>query len=189
MKEKIIELRNEGKTYNEIQNILKCSKSTISYHCGEGQKEKTKNRTKKNLEKLPFLKKLSNFKNRTINNKLLTDNIDREHRYFVEMSRKFQKRDNNGYYKDGLISFNWKDVVNLHGETPICYISGEPLDYSSSDLSFDHITPVSKGGDNSIENLGITHRTANLMKTDLSVDELIEWCVKILKHNGYNVTK
>ena len=42
MKEKILQLRNEGKTYKQIQEILKCSKSTISYHCGVGQKEKTK---------------------------------------------------------------------------------------------------------------------------------------------------
>ena len=33
LKEKIIELRKEGKSYNEIKKILKCSKATISYHC------------------------------------------------------------------------------------------------------------------------------------------------------------
>ena len=44
MKEKIIKLRNEGKTYNEIKEILKCSKSTISYHCSkiESNTEKIK---------------------------------------------------------------------------------------------------------------------------------------------------
>ena len=46
MKEKILQLRNEGKSYKEIREILKCSKSTISYHCGDGQKEKTKERRK-----------------------------------------------------------------------------------------------------------------------------------------------
>ena len=35
MKEKIIELRKNGKTYNEIKLILGCSKSTISYHCSK----------------------------------------------------------------------------------------------------------------------------------------------------------
>lgn len=44
MKEEILKLRKEGKSYNEIQAILGCSKSTISYHCGNGQKEKSKNR-------------------------------------------------------------------------------------------------------------------------------------------------
>ena len=44
IKESIIELRREGKTYNYIKDKLKCSKSTINYHCqnedliGMGQK-------------------------------------------------------------------------------------------------------------------------------------------------------
>ena len=33
MKEKIIELRKSGLSYNKIADILGCSKSTISYHC------------------------------------------------------------------------------------------------------------------------------------------------------------
>lgn len=40
MKEQILKLRSEGKTYTEIKEILKCSKGTISFYCGEGQKEK-----------------------------------------------------------------------------------------------------------------------------------------------------
>ena len=44
MKEKILKLRKEGKSYNEIQKLLGCSKGTISYHCGKGQKEKAKTR-------------------------------------------------------------------------------------------------------------------------------------------------
>ena len=35
MKEKILKLRSEGKTYNEIEKMLGCSKSTISYHCSK----------------------------------------------------------------------------------------------------------------------------------------------------------
>jgi Zn finger protein HypA/HybF involved in hydrogenase expression len=33
MKEKILKLRRDGKTYNEIKKELGCSKGTISYHC------------------------------------------------------------------------------------------------------------------------------------------------------------
>lgn len=32
-KKEILKLRNEGKTYNEIKDILGCTKSTISFHC------------------------------------------------------------------------------------------------------------------------------------------------------------
>jgi len=38
-KENILKLRAEGKTYTEIQKILGCSKGTISYHLGDGQKQ------------------------------------------------------------------------------------------------------------------------------------------------------
>jgi DNA-binding CsgD family transcriptional regulator len=41
VKEKILELKKEGKSYRQIQKILNCSKGTISYHLGENQKEKT----------------------------------------------------------------------------------------------------------------------------------------------------
>ena len=35
MKEEILKLRKEGKTYNEIHKDLGCAKSTISYHCSK----------------------------------------------------------------------------------------------------------------------------------------------------------
>jgi len=39
-KERILELRSEGKTYKEIKEELGCSISTISYHCGDGKTKK-----------------------------------------------------------------------------------------------------------------------------------------------------
>ena len=51
-KDKIIALHKEGKSYSEIQKILGCSKGTISYHLGSGQKEKsatTRNRLRANI--------------------------------------------------------------------------------------------------------------------------------------------
>lgn len=48
MKEKILELRKLGFSYNEISKKLNCSKSTISYHCSkiETNDEKIKNNVK-----------------------------------------------------------------------------------------------------------------------------------------------
>lgn len=37
MKNEILYLRREGKTYDEIKEILGCSKSTISYHCSKNK--------------------------------------------------------------------------------------------------------------------------------------------------------
>ena len=59
-KEKIIELRKQGKSYREIQKILNCSKGTISYHLGPEQKEKSGVRRRKGREK--FKKELARIK-------------------------------------------------------------------------------------------------------------------------------
>lgn len=51
MKEQILKLREQGKTYLEISKELKCSKATVNYHCGQGQKEKSANRGKLNRQR------------------------------------------------------------------------------------------------------------------------------------------
>lgn len=53
----IILLRKENKTYNQIAEILSCSKSIVSYHLGYNQKQKSLNRNKKNLNKQTEVKK------------------------------------------------------------------------------------------------------------------------------------
>ena len=45
-KKNILRLRAEGKSYRQIQEIIGCSKGTIAYHLGSGQKEKTHKRTR-----------------------------------------------------------------------------------------------------------------------------------------------
>jgi DNA-binding CsgD family transcriptional regulator len=40
LKDKITKLRIAGKTYSQIQTKLKCSRGTISFHLGNGVKEK-----------------------------------------------------------------------------------------------------------------------------------------------------
>lgn len=46
-KNDIFRLRAEGKSYKEIQDELGCSKGTVAYHLGKGQKEKYHQRSQK----------------------------------------------------------------------------------------------------------------------------------------------
>ncbi len=86
--------------------------------------------------------------------------------------------------------FTSQDVLEKFGDTPRCYLSGRKIDLSvTGSYHLDHIHPRSKGGDNSLENLGLAEKHANLAKSNLSVDELLLLCEDILRHNGYTVSK
>ena len=50
VKEKILDLRKEKHSYDSIVKELNVSRGTVSYHCGEGQKEKTISRMMKRKE-------------------------------------------------------------------------------------------------------------------------------------------
>jgi len=47
MKEQILKLRSEGKTYTQIKSVLGCSLGTICYHLRSDQKQKSSIRRKK----------------------------------------------------------------------------------------------------------------------------------------------
>ena len=73
---------------------------------------------------------------------------------------------------------------------PFCYLTGEKIDLMDSQAySLDHIMPKSRGGDNSIDNCGLTTKRANQMKPDMTVDEFLNACKTVLNHHGYKVEK
>lgn len=61
---KIIELRNEGKSYREISEILDCALSTVSYHCKlnkiGGSSDRLTNDVKNSLQELYDIHKSCN---------------------------------------------------------------------------------------------------------------------------------
>ena len=58
LKEKILELRTLGYSCRKIAKDLNCSKSVVSYHCGDGQKEKAANHRKKYRSRHVFVEKV-----------------------------------------------------------------------------------------------------------------------------------
>lgn len=180
MKEQILELRQAGKSYKQIRQILGCSAGTIAYHCGAGQKEKDRERKKKFRDKVAILSKVNNFQ-------------DTDRKHIRNKSDDFQReRIMNGRAKLGArdITFKWQDVIEKFGWETTCYLTGRKIELKESkSYQFDHVIPVSKGGSKTIDNLGICCREANQAKHDMFVDELLNLCKEILEHNGYEVRK
>jgi len=180
-KEDIIRLHREGNSYSEIQKVLGCSKSTISYHCGDGSEKK---RTKKIVkERSAIVRKISAFRSRTSK-----EEFDKQLNKKISIKTKTFRRASKGSKTHGLVNnikkdYSYKDVLDKIGKNPQCYLTGEPIDLSdSSSYQLDHIVPTSKGGTNDLSNLAICTKQANIAKSNLSLEELKELCEKILKH-------
>jgi len=179
MKTKILKLREEGKSYHEICQLLNCSKSLINYYCAPSGKEKVINRFKQLKIDNPLIVKVSNFKNRL---KVKTEGFQHSQTN-VGGGRKIP-------YDSQLMNFSWQDVYQLIQNNPKCYLTGDSLDLNQArGISLDHIIPVSKGGTNSLENLGICTDIANRSKSDMSLDDYLIHCQKVLEKFGYKVSK
>lgn len=176
-KEDILKLRAEGKSYKEIQSILNCSKSTISYHCGDGsEKERVRSQTK---NRKSIFRKISAFRNRTSKEEF--DN--QSFRGKVKTFKRSNKGKTHGLVNNISSNYSYQDVLDKIGDNPVCYLTGEKIDLNKPHtFQFDHIIPTSKGGTNDLENLNICIKEANFAKGDMSVDELKCLCEKILKH-------
>lgn len=179
MKQKILTLRQEGKTYREIQKTLNCSLSLVAYYCNNTSKEKNRQQQIKWKENNTLAIKLDTFNNFKRRLKYQSDEFQRKKTGPGKIPR-----------KDKTTSFKWQDVFRKIEENPFCYLTGDKLNLSDPKaFSFDHILPVSKGGSNDFENLGVCTMMANQSKHSMTVDEYIELCKKVLINFGYKVEK
>jgi CRISPR/Cas system Type II protein with McrA/HNH and RuvC-like nuclease domain len=106
-------------------------------------------------------------------------------------TRDFQRREHGHVInKSNKYEFYLNDVLNKFGIETMCYLSGIKINLlTDTNYSLDHITAASRGGDNSLENMGILNGTVNKMKHNLTIDEFLNLCKRILEHNGYRVRK
>lgn len=181
-------LLSEGKTEIEIVKLLKCDRHIVYYY-SKGLKDIQVARNKKNLKnKHPFKEKLRHFtmklETKTANN-FYNGNCTTS-RLLMSKIQKFHYNLKDKTYMPS--SFTVKDLISRFGENPKCYLTGEQIDINKPrTYHFDHKIPKSRGGTNSIDNLGICTRDANLCKRDKTPEELIDLCKKILTNNGYEI--
>jgi 5-methylcytosine-specific restriction endonuclease McrA len=184
MKEEILKLRSEGKSYNEIVKILNCSKGTISYHCGIGQKTKSLNRLRKNRKQNNLKYRIQKFSSIKIPTKVKIS--AKKFNFKRSLYRKLYD-----FFNASPNLLSDKEVfLEKMNSNPYCYLTGRKIDLTDTpSYNFDHIIPVCKGGSNSFDNLGLTCKDANHSKSYLTVEEYLSLCKEVLEHNGYTITK
>jgi len=179
LKEKIIELKNSGLSHRQIAIKLNCARSTVTYHLGDNQKEKMRLRVyKKRSKDHPMVRKISEFNYRKYNFK----NINIVKTPWCRLLYKKLHRFNAG---NSMNMITVEQALEKFGENPHCYLTGKPLDLTkSSTYELDHIIPISRGGDNSIDNLGLCSKEANQAKGAMTNEEFILLCQLVVKHNS-----
>jgi 5-methylcytosine-specific restriction endonuclease McrA len=175
LKEQIIELRDQGLTYDQIKAQLQCSKSTICYHLTDQEKVNTRLRSKSFKATNPLAVKLSNFittSRKGINNKVTKFKQDQE------------VRQGNKAHKDLTNNLNYKEVYEILSQNSQCYLTGLEIDLSKpATYQLDHILPISRGGTSTLDNMGLTSKDANQAKRGMTNDEFFELCASVIAHN------
>lgn len=181
LRTQIENLRKQKISYRKIAKILGISLRKTYYNSSQEIRDKE---IKKSLiasrKQHPFFIKLHTFKSTKQTNGQPASKSSIRSILNTKVNN-FQKDRKNGNMNK---TFTVEDVINKFGENPKCYLTGESIDiYKPKTYSFDHIIPSSRGGDNSIDNLGICTKQANQAKSDMTKEEFIEFCKKVVKNN------
>ena len=187
LKAKIFELREQGLPYRAIEKKLGCSRSLVSYHCGEGQKDKTRNRQRKDRKENVLKRKVQRFQE--YNAKNTKSKKEKDQRLIKKiLQNKIRGFSLTGKRKDKTVKckimFKLNDFLKKIGPNPTCYLTGRSINLAEGkSYHLDHILPRSKGGDNSLANCGIACKAANQAKTDMTLEEFVQLCREVVEKN------
>jgi len=195
LKDKILELRSQGLSYNKIVEQLGCAKSTVAYYCNDTSKDKFKTSQQRRRKADPLKRKIETFMYRPFNTPKTQTVFKTPEHQRISKTNPIRSKIKNFMrtvdYRKGNpvtepITFSPKDLLEKCGS--ICYLTGDEIDFeNNTSYSLDHMIPRSKGGANTLENCYIATKAANFAKGDLSLEEFFELCVKVVKHNKLKV--
>lgn len=175
LKRQIIQLHLDGKTCSEISEILDCSKATVSFHTYMRD-------TRMYLH--PYTAKSKAFQSVRQCSKNNPSEAYLQRKLITKLKSKIAS-----FHRGTIMAnhnFNADDVIKKFGETPKCYLTGKSINiHDTGSYAFDHIIPVSRGGSNHLDNLGICTAQANACKSNLTYDEFITLCgLVIAQHDS-----
>jgi len=200
----IKQMRAQGASYNDLAKHFKCSKGTLSYRYGKGQKEKTLRRLRKQRNKFGgrFIKKVQSFNNfHTVVGTMPAEKPRNEFgRLFYSKVHKF-KQDKNGIIDQGGMKMSvflkeakdhlWPKENNENRKHYLttCKITGIKnidLDANSGNENegqLNHILPKSQGGMAEVENMEPVIWWANDLQGKMLKKDFLKRIHIVHKHN------
>lgn len=180
-KENILRLRAEGKSYRQIEKELGCAKSTVAYHCSENEKDNARKR-KARIPDIPLRKKIDTWRQSGKFEVKERQKTQKTNKWRVQTKvRMFQRKDRGDTAPK--LDWTYDDVREKIKDFTSCYLTGRPIDVSDPDtFQFDHMEPRSRGGDNSLDNLGVATPDANYAKGSLPLEDFLALCLDVVVH-------
>ena len=178
--QKIHNLRKQNKSFRQIASLLGCSRGTVAYYLGNGTKQKTIDRIAKWRQVVhPYTRKIERFCKRR-QPPIIKSKTGNFRQILTSKIILFSIKNTGLKYK---MNFTVQQVLDKFGPNPKCYLTGRSLDITKPrTYQFDHIIPASRGGDNSLDNLGICTREANLSKRDMTPNEFFQFCKEVISY-------
>lgn len=161
---KIVKLRYEGKKCEQIATELECSLGTISYHLKKHKTFFDQKLTKGAQQSI--LNRFRNFTGRT-GCKRRSKN--------VKANCHFNKTK----------GMKYPELLRSLIDSPFCALTGKPIYFNDvQSYSFDHLVPISRGGDCSKENFNLLSKEVDLAKNNLPMKFFVKMCKEIARANS-----
>jgi len=186
LNKKIIALRQKQYSFSQIAKLLNCSKSTVSY----ALRKKTRLKVRKKTYDLPKCERLHRKKVYRFQNPRPIANNNKA--WYLNQSPRQISKSISGKAStfQRPMTFNYKDVQAKFGDHFPCALTGRPIDFNKPNTyEYDHILPVSRGGENTIDNLQIVCPEANRAKGMMTDQEFIDLCKEVVIHAGHRIYK
>ena len=168
--------RAKGWSYKNLAHKFKLSKSTLSYHYGKGQKEKTRARMQKRRDH--FQLKVDHFWDKAMDTKrdkaLTNKRPERTWDYKVRGFHKDKENSTKGY------SFPWVACKITGRKVSVMVPKGHH--YA---CNLDHILPAARGGPNNVENCQPLDERINAMKVDMTNEEFFDKVAEVTRGDMY----
>jgi predicted transcriptional regulator len=184
MKEKIMQLRSQGRSYKQIVDEIGCSKSLVSYYCSLNGATRTRKIQDRRREENPGLHAVEHFLRKKIKPHRIKQ-YPPSLKDIREKVRAFQRRNGSKLLNKSAATFTYYQMLDTYKDNQICYLTGRQIDLMNTNTySLDHIRPATRGGTNLFDNMGIACPQANWGKSDMTVEEFVQLCSEVVEHFG-----